>query len=148
MLIRWSFGILFRRKKLRGFFIFLLPHSCSYRPVAKPQSISIILLCQDSTWPWSQWCQTRVQNQHWNYLYFFPKNIKAYLLFDCKEFLGGEKRQLLHRVFLHHHVCTPLISNLKILATLDTEKQKDDDEIYTHTHFWWMVWMSQIRLHS
>lgn len=65
----------------------------------------------------------------------FPKNIKAYLLFDCKEFLGGEKRQLLHRVFLHHHVCTPLISNLKILATLDTEKQKDDDEIYTHTHF-------------
>ena len=55
MLIRWSFGILFRRKKLRGFFIFLLPHSCPYHPVAKAQSLSIILLCQDSTWPRSQW---------------------------------------------------------------------------------------------
>lgn len=57
------------------------------------------------------------------------ENPKTYLLFDHKEFLGGRKWQLLYRVLLHYHVCTTLISNLTIAATLDTEETGDANQI-------------------
>lgn len=47
----------------------------------------------------------------------FHKHNEAYLLFDCKELFGGREGQLLNRVFLDHHVCASLVSNLQIAAT-------------------------------
>lgn len=65
-------------------------------------------------------------------------DVKAYLLFDNKEFLGGSKGKILHRVFLHHHVRTPLISHFQMTATWHTQEHGDglpnDTCAFTYTH--------------
>lgn len=90
ILIRWSFGILFRRKTLRRFITFLLSPLCLYPPVGKPQSIPIILFCHNSTCPISQPCQTCLPVEavaKWTCLI---KNSTPTSCLTAKSFLVGE----------------------------------------------------------